>query len=75
MINEAIKEEYDHAEKTGVKQPNVKQIVSPVQARLGAKGFHASGNYIQQIADAPEHKARRRPRGRTVASEKRRHKQ
>jgi hypothetical protein len=73
-IKLAISAEYDEAEKSQRKPPNVKEIASPVQARLRDKGFHASGNYIQQIADAPEHKARRRPRGRTVASEKRGHK-
>jgi hypothetical protein len=70
-IDEAINAEYNIAEQKGLKPPNVKEIVAPVQTRLHAQGFNASGRQIQRVADADKHKRRRRQPGRTVTSEKR----
>ena len=70
-INEAIAVVYDEAEVANEKPPNLKELVKPVQAKLAAKGFEASGRHIQELADHEIYKGRRRKRGATVASEKR----
>jgi hypothetical protein len=49
----------------------VKEIIAPVQLRLNAKGYEASGRRIQRLADANKHKNRRRRPGITMKSEKR----
>jgi hypothetical protein len=49
--------------------PNIKELPAAVQPFL--QGFYASGRRIQQLGDAEEFKRRRRPRGKTVASERR----
>src|SRR5262245_40318136 len=55
----------------GRKEPNVKELSAAVQPRLQRKGYRASRRWIEKLAEAPEFKRRRRPRGRTVASERR----
>jgi hypothetical protein len=56
--------------KKGLKPPNLKEIVAPVQSRLRVQGLHASGRQIQKVADVDKYKNRRRKPGVTVASEK-----
>jgi hypothetical protein len=55
----------------GRKEPNVKELSALVQPRLQRKGRRASRQWIEKLAEAPEFKRRRRPRGKTVASERR----
>jgi hypothetical protein len=55
----------------GRKEPNVKELSALVQPRLQRKGRRASRRWIEKLAEAPEFKRRRRPRGKTVASEQR----
>jgi hypothetical protein len=71
MIIEAIRCAYDAAEAARKKPPNVKELPAAVQPFLRQKGFTASGRRIQQLGDAEEFKMRRRPPGKTVASERR----
>ena len=70
QIHAAITSVYDTAAEIGEKPPNLNQIVAPVQARLLAGGHKASGRHIKQLAEEPQHAARRRKPGRTIASEK-----
>jgi hypothetical protein len=58
-------------EAAGRKDPNVKELSAAVQPLLQRKGFWASRRWIEKLAEAPEFKSRRRPRGKTVASERR----
>jgi hypothetical protein len=74
-INAAISAVYDDAEAAKKKAPNTKEIVRPVKDRLATQGFEASGRFIQELANAPIHKKRRRKPGATIASEKRRPRQ
>ena len=69
MVHEAITAVYDEARAFGEAPPNIKQIIAPVQARLRALGHRQSGRQIQKLAEAPQHKARRRKPGATIASE------
>jgi hypothetical protein len=71
MINEAIRCAYDAAEAAGTKPPNIKELPAAVQPLLQQKGFFASKRRIMQLGEAEEFKRRRRPRGKTVASERR----
>jgi hypothetical protein len=71
MIHKTISEVYNDADRRGLKPPNVKEIVAPVQERLIATGYEASGLRIQQLAGSDRYKNRRRKPGATVASEKR----
>jgi len=71
-IHKAITAAYDNAETGSAKPPNLKEIIKPVQEILSVQGYKASGSQIQKLADAPKHKSRRRPVGKTVASEMRR---
>ncbi len=70
IINEEIKSEYDAAEAAGRKPPNIRELGAAVQLLLKEKGFSASKRRIQQLGDAEEFKRRRRPPGKTVASER-----
>ena len=70
-IHEAISKEYDKAERAGLKPPNVREIVRPVQESLRSEGYQATGRRIERLADSEVHKRRRRRPGRTLASEKR----
>jgi hypothetical protein len=72
LIHKMISEVYSDTERAGLKPPNLKEIAAPVQERLSAKGHEASARRIQQVAEADEHKGRRRKPGTTVTSEKRR---
>jgi hypothetical protein len=74
IIHKTIGRVYDEADKTGRKPPNVKEIVAPVQKRLNAAGFEASGRRIQLLAEADKYKSRRRKPGRTISSDLRREK-
>jgi hypothetical protein len=69
-IKQAMTAEYDRAETTNQKAPNVREISKLVQNRLRAEGFDASENHIQELASAEEFKKRRRKRGATIKSEK-----
>jgi hypothetical protein len=71
MIHKAISDVYSDAERTALKPPNVKEIVAPVQDRLIAAGYQASGRHIQHLAEDGKYKIRRRKPGATVASERR----
>jgi hypothetical protein len=72
MIDEAISDSYSESERARQKPPNIKEIVSLVQAKLAAKGYTASGRRIQSLAEADKYKKRRRKPGCTLANEKRR---
>jgi hypothetical protein len=70
IVIEAIRCAYDAAEDAGRKPPNIKELPAAVQPFLQQKGFSASGRHIQQLGNAEEFKRRRRPPGKTVASER-----
>jgi hypothetical protein len=69
-IDKMIRKEYDRAEKSGDKPPNVKEIIKPVQESLREEGLYASGSSIQDLA-GKKYKNRRRKPGATLASERR----
>jgi hypothetical protein len=69
-IREAITAVYDKAGRDGQKPPNVRQIAKPVQEVLGNQGFEASARHIEKLASENPFKARRRPPGATLKSEK-----
>jgi len=71
IINQAIRGAYDAAEEAGTKPPNIKELPKAAQPFLRKKGLSASGRHIQKLGDDKEFKSRRRPPGRTVASERR----
>jgi hypothetical protein len=71
IINQAIGDAYDAADAAGTKPPNIKELPAAVHPLLERKGFRASGRQIQKLGEAPEFKRRRRPPGKTVASERR----
>jgi hypothetical protein len=71
IVIEAIRAAYDAAEKAGTKPPNIKELPAAVQPLLQQKGFSTSGRHIMRLGDAEEFKRRRRPPGKTVASERR----
>jgi hypothetical protein len=70
QIHQTITAVYDSADEAGEKPPNIKQIAEPVVRRLMVAGYTASGARIARLADADRHKKRRRPPGKTLASEK-----
>jgi hypothetical protein len=70
IVIEAIRRAYDNAEDAGRKPPNIRELPAAVQPFLQRKGFSASGRRIQQLGDDGEFKRRRRPPGKTVASER-----
>jgi len=71
MIKEEMRFVCNTEEAAGRKQPNIKELSAAVQPLLQRKGFWASKSWIEKLAEAPEFKSRRRPPGRTVASERR----
>lgn len=71
IIHKTISEVYNESDKSGLKPPNVKELVAPVQTMLRDKGYQASGRHIQELAQDARHKRRRRKPGATVASETR----
>jgi hypothetical protein len=67
-----IRAVYDEAENTNGKPPNIREIIAPVRHALQAEGVDASGKHIQELASSDEFRKRRRKRGATVKSERRR---
>jgi hypothetical protein len=70
QIHQAITEVYNHAMAAGDKPPNVNEITIPVQKKLRAAGYKASGRKIRELAGHPKHAARRWKPGRTRKSKK-----
>jgi hypothetical protein len=68
-IHEAISAVYDKAELERSKPPNIRELIKPVQRKLLADGYEASGRRIQEIAGATKHRNRRRKPGRTLKSQ------
>jgi hypothetical protein len=71
MTKEEMRSVCKEEQAAGRKEPNVKELSALVQPRLQRKGRRASRRWIEKLAEAPEFKSRRRPRGKTVASERR----
>jgi hypothetical protein len=71
IINQAIRRAYDAADAAGTKPPNIKELPAAVHPLLEQKGLRTSGRRIQQLGDDEEFKSRRRPPGKTVASDRR----
>src|SRR5262249_15322793 len=71
IVIEAIRCVYDAAGDAGTKPPNIKELPAAVQPFLQQKGFYSSGRRIMQLGDREEFQSRRRLRGTTVASERR----
>src|SRR5262249_45477093 len=71
IVIEAIRCAYDAAETAGTKPPNIKELPAAVQPLLQQDGFYSSGRRIMQLGGREEFKRRRRPPGKTVASERR----
>jgi hypothetical protein len=69
-IDQVISSEYELAKQKGLKPPNLKEIIRPVQARLRAEGYYASGRQIQKFAEAEKYRVLRRPPGRTLTADK-----
>jgi hypothetical protein len=74
-LNVAISAVYDAAQANGAKPPNVRELPAAVRAILERQGLTASGKQIQACASEEPHRSRRRPPGRTLASERRRQQQ
>jgi hypothetical protein len=71
MTREEMRSVCNEEQAAGRKEPNVKELSAAVQARLQRKGYRVSRRWIEKLAEAPEFKRRRRPPGKTVASERR----
>jgi hypothetical protein len=71
VIEDEVRRVYDIADNEGSKPPNIKEVPKLVKARLRDIGQAASATKIQEIAERPEFKRRRRPPGKTLSSEKR----
>jgi hypothetical protein len=71
IVIDAIRCVYDVAVAAGSKPPNIKELSTAVQPLLQRQGLTASRRWIEKLAEAPEFKRRRRPPGKTVASERR----
>jgi hypothetical protein len=69
---DAVRRVYDIADKEGKKPPNIREVAKPVQDLLRGDRYKASAKQIQEIAERPEFKKRRRAPGKTLKSEKRR---
>jgi hypothetical protein len=65
-IHKAIQAVYDKAEAAKEKPPNVNEVIAPVQARLSAAGYEASGRLIRDLAGERRHAVRRWPRGKRI---------
>jgi hypothetical protein len=70
-IHEAITAVYDEKERAGADPPNVKKVCPLVQKKLRDEGYRATLRQIEDHAGDEKHKRRRRPPGKTIASEKR----
>jgi len=68
-IHEAIRAVNDDAENNGNPAPNINTLATEVQRRLRSEGYSATVRTIRRVAQHPEHAGRRRPRGKTLASE------
>jgi hypothetical protein len=71
IIEDELRRLYDRADREGAKPPNIKEVAKPVQDLLRGNGYKASAIQIQEIAGRSEFAKRRRPRGKTLKSEKR----
>ena len=71
VIEDEVRRVYDIADNEGSKPPNIKEVPKLVKARLRDIGQAASATKIQEIAERPEFKRRRRLPGKTLSSEKR----
>jgi hypothetical protein len=71
MTKEEMRSVCNAEQAAGRKEPNVKELSAAVQPLLQRKGYRASRRWIEKLAEAPEFKRRRRPPGKTVASERR----
>jgi hypothetical protein len=71
MINETIRSECERGKAAGEYAPNINKMPAPVQFLLKQKGFYSSKRRIKELGGADEFKAFRRPRGQTIASERR----
>jgi hypothetical protein len=72
MMIDVVRRVYDIAHNEGKKPPNIREVAKPVQDLLRGNGYKASAKQIQEIAERPEFKKRRRAPGKTLKSEKRR---
>jgi hypothetical protein len=70
-IDETIRAVNDDAENNGNPAPNINKLAAEVQLRLRSEGYSAIIRTIRRVAQDPEHAGRRRPRGKTLASERR----
>lgn len=71
MIIDDIRYTYRDAKAAGRKPPNINELADEVHARLIQKGYKASKRQIKKLGGADEFDRCRRPRGKTVASERR----
>jgi len=69
-IRSEITAVYDEADSTGQRPPNIRELPKAVALRLKKGGFQASERRIAEIGEEPQFKTRRRPAGKTVASER-----
>jgi hypothetical protein len=70
MIDEAITRINDAAAAAGNRIPNLNELYPLVREHLKATRHRVSRQLVRQVANAPKHKDRRRPRGKTVRSER-----
>jgi hypothetical protein len=54
------------------KPPNIKELIPLVKVELRTVGRDATYQRIENLAEAESHRKRRRPIGRTVATDRRR---
>jgi hypothetical protein len=71
VIRDKVRLVYERAKAAGRDGSNLNKVPNEVQPLLEADGYEASKNSIKKIACEHEFKAFRRPRGRTIASERR----
>ena len=71
MIYAAVRTVYEDAKLKGDKPPNLNEVVAAVQTVLLSQGYRAGKGQIQRQAKKSEFAQQRRPRGTTIASEKR----
>jgi len=69
IVIEEIRRAYDAAKNEGRKPPNIKELPAAVQPLLKERKFSATGRQIERLGDHEEFKRRRRPPGKTLASE------
>jgi hypothetical protein len=69
-IRAVITAVYDEADSTGRRPPNIKELPKAVALRLRGEGLEVSEKRIADIGGDPRFKNRRRPAGKTIASER-----